>query len=308
VEIFFYRNKRWKFVYWHFRRKSPVIDKEYDIAIDYQGLGSAILPMAVVLDKTKVQKRYSWIHSDISAIPKSMLELAFLLAHFDKIVCVSKAAQNELLKLYPKFQTKVCVLYNIIPKNEIISLSQCCIDYTPKTGQTSILTVGRLEKTKGYDVALNSLYLLKQNDIDFRYIIVGDGSQRTELEKLSKKLSLENNVFFVGKTTNPYPYYRIADIYLQPSRFEGYCITLAEARLFHLPIVTTDFAGAREQIIPNCTGVIVACDSREIAEQLMILCKDKNKCDRFSKELIENEKNVSYSEKINDLLQVDDGV
>ena len=74
-----------------------------------------------------------------------------------------------------------------------------------------------------------------------------------------KKLLLpnDNNFVFLGIKDNPYVYMRQCDIYVQPSRFEGYCTTTNEARILGCPIVTTDVSGAREQIQDGKTGLIV---------------------------------------------------
>lgn len=71
---------------------------------------------------------------------------------------------------------------------------------------------------------------------------------------------MENNFILLGQNPNPYKFIRQCDIYVQPSRHEGFCITLAEAKLFNKPNVTTNFTGASEQIIDGMTGLIVDID------------------------------------------------
>ena len=110
-----------------------------------------------------------------------------------------------------------------------------------------------------------------------RWYIVGDGWQREELERLIKQNKVASScIELVGKKLNPYPYIDMCDIYFQPSRHEGYCIALAEARIFCKPIVVTDFAGAKEQLIDGKTGIIVQCKEEDLYEALKRVIDDKN--------------------------------
>ena len=89
---------------------------------------------------------------------------------------------------------------------------------------------------------------------------------------------------------------------MQPSRHEGYCITLAEARAFNKPIITTDFVGAREQIIDGETGIIVEFDKRKIYDQIIYLSKNKHLMKKFEKNL--DAIDVDNKTEINHLLNL----
>ncbi len=78
------------------------------------------------------------------------------------------------------------------------------------------------------------------------------------------KFKIEKDYVLLGSRLNPYPYMKDCDIYVQSSRHEGYCITLAEARCFNNPIITTNFTGATEQIINEENGIIVSEDADSI--------------------------------------------
>ncbi len=97
-----------------------------------------------------------------------------------------------------------------------------------------------------------------------RGYIIGDGPNKNEYQNLINNLGLKDNCILLGAKKNPYPYMKNCDIYVQPSRHEGYCITLAEARCFDVPIVTTNFTGASEQVINEETGIITKIDSEEV--------------------------------------------
>ena len=86
---------------------------------------------------------------------------------------------------------------------------------------------------------------------------------------------VEDRVSLVGQRLNPFPFFKACDIYVQPSRYEGYCLTVAEARVFNKPIVATDFNGAREQLKNGESGIIVPCDVVALSEALDRLLVDE---------------------------------
>lgn len=72
-------------------------------------------------------------------------------------------------------------------------------------------------------------------------VFVGDGPSRQELKASAISLGIENEARFVGMQPNPYPYIKAADIYVQSSRFEGFGLTITEAKILGRAIVCTNF-------------------------------------------------------------------
>jgi glycosyltransferase involved in cell wall biosynthesis len=89
---------------------------------------------------------------------------------------------------------------------------------------------------------------------------------------------------------------------VQPSRHEGYCITLAEARAFNKPIVTTDFVGAREQIQDGHNGLIVNFDQDEIANAIKKLIDSQQLCNSLTENLKKSK--VDTRSEIHKLIEV----
>ena len=119
-----------------------------------------------------------------------------------------------------------------------------------------------------------------------------------------KKNNLEEHFILLGTKNNPYPYIKQCDIYVQPSRHEGYCITLAEARAFNKPIITTDFVGAREQIENGHDGLITKFDETEIYNAIKKLISNNTLCDKFRNNLKRKEVNtISEINKLHDCLK-----
>ncbi|WP_346868668.1 glycosyltransferase [Clostridium sp. UBA5119] len=147
------------------------------------------------------------------------------------------------------------------------------------------MTVGRLSKEKGQDLAIRVLYKLKKQGYKVKWYCIGEGKDRDEYEKLIENLNLRDDFILLGETLNPYPYIKTSDIYVQPSRHEGYCITIAEAKCLNKPIVTTNFIVANEQIEDGQNGLIVECNVDKICDKIKFLIDNPQVSENFSKAL-----------------------
>ncbi|MEH6892453.1 glycosyltransferase [Bacillus sp. JJ864] len=160
-----------------------------------------------------------------------------------------------------------------------------------------ILTVGRITSQKGQDIIPHILMKLKSKGYNIRWYCIGDGESRLKLGSMIKKYDLAEYLVLLGTKNNPYPYIKQCDIYVQPSRHEGYCISLAEARALNKPIVTTDFVGAREQIENGQDGLITRFDESTIYSAIEKLISNKALCAMFRSNL--NKKSVNTTAEIN---------
>jgi glycosyltransferase involved in cell wall biosynthesis len=143
-------------------------------------------------------------------------------------------------------------------------------------GRPRILTVARIDHQKGIDIAIDTARLLKAGGQSFKWYVVGDGALRGESEALVKAYGLVNDFIFLGSRKNPFACYRDCDIYVQPSRVEAYGLTIAEARAFYKPIVTTDTVGGGEQIKDGETGLVVPVgDTKALAAAVGRLLSDE---------------------------------
>lgn len=84
---------------------------------------------------------------------------------------------------------------------------------------------------------------------------------------------------------NPYPYFKNCDIYVQTSRHEGWGIAITEAKILGKPIVTTDFAGAREQLMDGVSGDIAQINKESVTKKLRRLIEDKKRQEQYIEKL-----------------------
>lgn len=270
-------------------RRLPALKESYEVAIDYQGQGS--FPTYYIANKVRADRKISWIHNDYTVEERPTEWICPLYEKYDRIVSVSQKAEEAFIKRFPAYAGKAGVCYNVLPAAEIREKADAF--FVAGGEGVNIVTVGRLAYQKGYDVALRALAKWKDRGSLFDYYIVGAGEQRKALEDLSERLGLQENVHFEGFQSNPYPYMKMCDIYLQPSRFEGFCITLGEAKALGRPIVTTDFAGADEQIINDEQGLIVPCDAVALYQALLRMTEEPCLMDKLKKNL----ENASVEDK-----------
>lgn len=286
--------------YYHLAKILPRIKEEFDLAISY--FAPCEFPDWYTANNIRAKKKAVWIHSDVSKFEGINQPLCIkLYSKFDKIFCVSKESRASFINTFSQLENKVDLFYNIISKEDIISLGddEGFSDYFEGI---RVLTVGRLSKEKGQDLIPNVLARLIKDGYKIRWYCVGEGALRKELEKEIEKYNLSEFLYLLGNKANPYPFFKQCNIYVQPSRYEGYCITLAEARAFNKPIITTDFVGAREQIMNKETGYIIDFSTEELYSKLRYLIENKNIRSIFEKNLSRiNINTLEEMEKLNDL-------
>jgi len=105
-----------------------------------------------------------------------------------------------------------------------------------------LLAVGRLHPQKGYDILLRAFAQTEARETGWILRIVGDGDQRSELEALTARLSIDRSVQWVGSVSNPSSEYAEATLFVQPSRYEGVSNALLEALAHGLPTIVTEAA------------------------------------------------------------------
>ena len=288
-----------RYIYYkHVLKSIPECKEKYDVAIAYAGPTEII--DAYISHKVKAEKKIAWVHFDISKHKINKKLYNNLYERFDKIFAVSNECKKKLDKIIPAVRNKSEVLFNIISEDLINEMSEFYVDFDDNYKGIKIITVGRLSKEKGQDLAIKALSKLKKDRYDVKWYCIGDGNSRREFERLIKEYNLEGDFLLLGATSNPYPYIKSADIYVQTSRHEGYCLTLAEAKALNKPIITTNFIGAYEQIKNNENGFIVSCNENDLADAIRRLINEKEICSKFSNKL--REEKIDTTNEIKKLL------
>ena len=131
--------------------------------------------------------------------------------------------------------------------------------------------VGRLEPQKGFDVFLRAVSEVPQASA----VIVGDGEQRSELHALADRLGINERVQWIGWRDDRRSYLPWFDVFVLPSRFEGFPLALLEALLAQKAVVATDVGSVAEAVLHDRTGLLVTPDDpRALAGSIARLLED----------------------------------
>src|SRR5690625_3234280 len=127
----------------------------------------------------------------------------------------------------------------------------------------------------------------KKSGLNIRLYCIGEGSTKNEYKELIRCYGVEKDFILLGSTSNPYPFMKQCDIYVQPSRHEGYCITLAEAKCFNKPIVSTNFTGAKEQLFQYESATIIDFNEQQMLSALQKLVNGIDLKKKIHHEIVE---------------------
>ena len=185
-------------------------------------------------------------------------------------------------------------------------------DSSPKfseSSDTKIIFVGNLRPEKGLSYLIEAMEYIAKKDINSRLLIVGEGPQKENLEKLVTKLNINDRVTFSGKAaTDEVPVYlKNSDIFVLPSLQEGFPNVLLEAMASGLPVVATDVNGINE-IIEDCKNgfLVESKNSKEIAEKILLLLEDDDLRKRISKQNMKKASKYSWQQTVQMLENVYD--
>ena len=231
--------------------------KNYDVAVAFC---EGFLTKWVGASSVKCRK-IAWVHTDMvdndwplnTGVFRSQDEEIQAYQNFDDIVAVSKIAASGMIQ---KFGCKKpLVIYNLLD-DEVLSKSVEFVNPVKK-GSLNIVSVGRLEYVKGYDMLIDAMnILIKERMLDIHLCLVGDGTYRQKLEEMISALELQDNITLTGLKSNPYPYIAAADLFVCTSRQEGFNIAILEAMRLGKPVIATKAAGPYEILDGGRYGII----------------------------------------------------
>jgi glycosyltransferase involved in cell wall biosynthesis len=228
---------------------------DYDI-IHTNGIRPDLLAF---FNRRKIKYHISTIHNfvfeDLSSAYNGLISLFFgniwlrIWKRADKLVCVSEAMKNYYLRWYKI--TKLEVVHNgitetdsqIIPDEDIIA----SIELFHSRGLKVLGTAAILTKRKGIDQILNLISVEK----GFALIIIGEGKELPDLQRLATTLKISDRCLFFGFRNNAKVYFRYFDFFIMPSRSEGFGLALIEAVQQKVPVICSDIDVFRELFASN---------------------------------------------------------
>lgn len=227
-------------------------------------------PLYFTAQRVKARRKIAFIHNDYSRYPYDAALDARYFPEYDRIATVSEHCRQVLAQLFPQQVDKFLVIRNMVCPELIRQMARTAPEGMAPAGRKVLVTVGRLVEQKGYDQAIEVCAQLVKRGVDLVWYAVGEGPERPALERKIQQAGLSERFILAGAQTNPYAWMGRADVYVQPSRFEGFGITVAEAKVLGLPIVCSDIPEFREQLegYPACR---FASQPRLLAEGILQL-------------------------------------
>ena len=310
-------NKRIKIIeYMPFKNKNIILQKlinlfnrmkfilknknKYDFSVNY---ATYSIPGSFV-SRIASKNNCLWVHSEyMTVFDNSKQEYINFFKKlkakkFKKIIFVSENAKNIFDENYSELKEKTETIYNLIDYKEIIEKSKEEIK-EKKENIYTFLNVGRhTEKDKKLSRIIEAAEKLKNDNLKFRIILVGDGADSEKYKKKVKEKKLREEIIFLGSKKNPYPYFKIADSLIMTSEYEGFPVVYIESLILGLPIITTNVSDSKK-FIENKYGVVLEKNVDLIYNAMKKAIKNGIKntevfnCEKYNKEI---------KEKINKLI------
>lgn len=272
------------------------IEKKYDIAIAFaQGF-----PTYFVADKVDADNKIAWINCDYKSTTYNKEFDKMFYDKINKIVAVSESSKESIINVNQNYKNKVVVIKDIVNPHIIINMANEKVKEFD-SNEVNILTVGRLViGYKGYDIAIKTANLLRNSGYNFKWYVVGDGKDKEELQDLIRINDIEKYFILLGSRDNPYPYMKKCDIYVQPSRNEGFGLTVIEAKILKKLIVCTNFNTAHELIKNEEDGLIVEQDEVQLLNGIKKYLEDYS----FKDKILRNLKSENEYNTINEIYKI----
>lgn len=244
----------------------------YDLAISF------LTPHRIVAEKVKAKKKIVWIHTDYTRVWVDAEEELKVWQKYDYVASISSDVTNTFLQVFPSLAPKIVEIENILSPKFVRKRAE--LEDTDKefrqTDKISLLSIGRYSEQKNYDnVPDICKRLIGKTKLNIKWYIIGYGGDEALIRQKIKEAGMEEHVILLGKRSNPYPYIKACDIYVQPSRYEGKSVTVREAQMLCKPVVVTNYPTAPSQIRSGVDGVIVPMDNEGCANGLAEVICDK---------------------------------
>ena len=250
----------------------------YDLAISF------LTPHRIVAEKVKAKKKIAWIHTDYTRVWVDAEDELKVWQKYDYVASISGDVTNTFLQVFPSLAPKIVEIENILSPTFVRKRAELQnVDKEIRhEGAITLLSVGRFSDAKNYDnVPDICKRLINKTKLNIKWYIIGYGGDEALIRQKIKEAGMEEHVILLGKRSNPYPYIKACDIYVQPSRYEGKSVTVREAQMLCKPVVVTNYPTAPSQIRSGIDGVIVPMDNEGCANGLAEVICDKSLQERI---------------------------
>ncbi|MEG1830158.1 MAG: glycosyltransferase, partial [Cellulosilyticaceae bacterium] len=276
-----------------------ISSKEYDLALSF------LTPHYFAIHKAKAKQHIAWIHTDYTALNLDHKLESRMWGAYDYVAGVSTQCVEAFKKVFPEHSSKAIEIENILSQQLVKAEAKVDVSSEmPEEAEiTKLCTVGRFSTAKAFDNAVKLCKLLIDKGCKVKWYAVGYGGDEPMIRKLIEELGVQDSFIIIGKKTNPYPYMKACDIYIQPSRYEGKAVAVREAQMLGKPVIITNFETAPSQLEDGVDGIIVPMEFTACVEAIQKVIEDSALQERLKETLAtRNYGNEEEVEKIDQLL------
>lgn len=217
-----------------------------------------------------------------------------LLSRVDAMIAVAHTHKRHLIETEGLEEEKIRVIHNGVdtakyhPGNVVSRIRN---EFGIEHGETVVTTIASLKPVKGIDVLLAAAARVLQRAEGVRFLIVGEGPDRDDLQSQARSLGIDRRVTFAGLREDVEAILRSSDLFVLPSRNEAFPNAVLEAMASGLAVVSTDVGSVREIIVDGENGLVVPpMDTEALASAAFELLDDRDKREAFGRkgrELVE---------------------
>lgn len=282
------------------------VRERYDCEVAFvEGIATRIIANSINPNSKKI----AWVHCDMSQLTYSLndyndaAEQIEAYKRFDQIVTVSEKAVEGFKKgIAPEFEP--VVIPNLMDMKNIHQAALEPIEAVSDKGTVKLVTTGRLEESKGFDKLLHVVKQLRDEGLNLHLTIIGEGTERKNLEDYVEQHHLNKEVSLLGFQKNPYKFMNEADVFVCSSLSEGYSLVVAEALVLGKAIVSTKSAGPRELLNNGEYGVLVDINEEGLYRGLKSMIVDSETRKYFACKARERGKMFDPKRQLHEIEQV----
>lgn len=254
-------------IYKYLKKNKPQIAVSSIIHLNVvMGFLSIFLPNTkfIARESSVIGQQNLFGHNFKDRILNKLVKYAY--RNLDCIICQSQDMKNDLHVTYNISDNKLVIINNPITKQIEVNPS-----LNPSHDKLKFITIGRLDRIKGYPRLLK---ILSKLNYDFEYTIIGKGDSEELLETV-KLFGLEEKVNYIEYTDNVYKYFNEHDLFLQGSYVEGFPNALLENCITGTPAIVFNAPGGTKEIIEHGINGLIA----ENEEQFLVYLNNFKKND-----------------------------
>lgn len=248
------------------------IYKEFspDIVIDFDS------SLTKIIKELKNSRNLVWVHSSVENWKKKKNKIKrFMnrLEKYNRIICICKEMEEDLLKLNNNLMGKTEYIYNPIDFEKIKILSDLPFDEEEKklVKEKFLLMVSRLDIIpKDFKTLFSAFDIVKEKGYKGKLYLIGDGPDREEVEKMKESSKYKEEIYLLGRKENPYNWMKKADKLILSSRYEGFSLVLLEGIILKKNVIGSNCKNGPKEILAEGRGELFEVGNAfELSENIL---------------------------------------